>query len=106
MTVRACDLERVRHIVVPGGLVHLSGRVKGWHDRSMPSAAAVAPPTRVQQCNPSPPLSRPRTILASQCCASDPFNTHPSLPIRPRIPTPAQGVSNICAETDDLAAEA
>src|SRR5437870_3686655 len=32
--------------------------------------------------------------------------TDPSVTIRPRIPTPAQRVSRICAVTDDVAAEA
>jgi hypothetical protein len=40
---------------------------------------------------------------SSQCCASDPFTrTDASVTIRPLIPTPAQRVSNICAETDVL----
>ena len=68
-------------------------RCNGLRDRWVNGLASA----RLRPCN-RYTLSPPRDLHQVQ--------TDPSVTICPRIPTPAQRVSRICAETDDLAAEA
>jgi hypothetical protein len=122
----ACDFTAFR--ARDGGLVHVSGRVNGWHDRHRAHTAAPrfqSPVTRVKRrkrrhrfsairmrsLNDARRGSLPTVQTVKPLRRLQPRHLHEvqtdaSVTIRLLIPTPAQWVSQILAETDGLAVDA
>ena len=93
MKVRACDLGRDLGRVAAQGPVQVSGRVKRWHARSAPGAAAVAIDDAVEMKKAAQRFRDRRLNLRSAARPTRSTGTDASVTFRPLILTPAQRVS-------------